>query len=166
MPSQVKKTGQKMIENKLIHSSTQLSDLLNKLARPLVFTNGCFDILHRGHVTYLEQAASLGSSLIVGINSDDSVRRQNKGPERPINPLEDRMAVLAALESVDAVIGFDEDTPLQLIKAIRPDHLVKGGDWKVEDIVGGQEVKSWQGDVHSIAFEFDRSTTALINKIK
>lgn len=135
------------------------------LPRPLVFTNGCFDILHRGHVTYLAQARALGAALVVGVNSDDSVRRQNKAPDRPINPLADRMAVLAALESVSLVVPFDEDTPLELILALRPDMLAKGGDWPVESIVGAREVKAWGGQAHSIPFTHQCSTTALIKKI-
>ncbi len=142
------------------------SEAAARLPRPLVFTNGCFDILHRGHVTYLAQARALGASLVVGVNSDESVRRQNKAPDRPVNPLADRMAVLAALESVSLVIPFDEDTPLELILALRPDVLAKGGDWPVESIVGAQEVSGWGGQVHSIPFAFQRSTTALIDKIR
>jgi rfaE bifunctional protein nucleotidyltransferase chain/domain len=110
------------------------------LPRPLVFTNGCFDILHRGHVTYLTQARALGASLLVGVNSDASVKRQGKGDDRPINNQQDRMAVLAALASVDLVVCFDEDTPLDLIIACKPDILVKGGDWPVQDIVGAEDV--------------------------
>lgn len=136
------------------------------LPRPLVFTNGCFDILHRGHATYLAQARALGASLVVAVNSDESVRRQNKAPSRPVNPLADRMAVLAALESVSLVVPFDEDTPLGLILELRPDVLVKGGDWPVGSIVGAQEVKGWGGQVHSIPFIHQRSTTALIEKIR
>ena len=108
----------------------QLAGRIAALERPLVFTNGVFDILHRGHVTYLAQARALGASLIVAANSDASARRLGKGEDRPINRLEDRMAVLAALQAVDLVTWFDEDTPLALILACRPDVLVKGGDWK------------------------------------
>ncbi|MBI1887840.1 MAG: D-glycero-beta-D-manno-heptose 1-phosphate adenylyltransferase [Nitrosomonadales bacterium] len=136
------------------------------LPRPLVFTNGCFDILHRGHVTYLAQARALGAALVVGVNSDASVRRLGKDADRPVNPLPDRMAVLAALESVGMVVPFDEDTPLSLILACRPDVLVKGGDWQIEDIVGAREVQGWGGAVHSIPFQHERSTTALLNKIR
>lgn len=139
---------------------------LGGLTRPLVFTNGCFDILHRGHVSYLSQARALGASLVVGVNTDASVRRQNKGADRPINPLADRVAVLAALESVSLVVPFDEDTPLNLILAIRPEILVKGGDWPVENIVGSREVLGWGGQVHSIPFLHERSTTALLDKIR
>ncbi|MEX0958301.1 MAG: adenylyltransferase/cytidyltransferase family protein [Burkholderiales bacterium] len=139
---------------------------LKQMARPLVFTNGVFDVLHRGHVTYLAQSRSLGASLLLALNSDDSVRRLGKGPDRPINPLEDRLTVVAALECVNLVTWFDADTPLDLILACRPDVLVKGGDWPVEKIVGGKEVNSWGGAVHSIPFEFERSTTALISRIR
>ena len=136
------------------------------LPRPLVFTNGCFDVLHRGHVTYLAQARMLGMSLLVAVNSDASVRRLGKGLDRPINALDDRMAVLAALESVSLVTWFDEDTPLERVMASRPDSLVKGGDWPVETIVGARETLSWGGAVHSIPFIHQRSTTALVEKIK
>ena len=134
--------------------------------RPLVFTNGCFDILHRGHVTYLEQAAALGATLLVGVNSDESVRLLGKEPGRPINPVADRMALLAALASVDAVISYDQATPLELITRIKPDHLVKGGDWPADQIVGGREVTGWGGEVHSLKFRFRRSTSALIERIR
>ena len=107
----------------------ELGKRIATLPRPLVFTNGCFDILHRGHVTYLAQARALGASLIVAANSDDSVRRLGKGDDRPVNPLADRMALLASLESVTLVTWFDEDTPLKRILECRPDVLVKGGDW-------------------------------------
>ncbi|MGA7948719.1 MAG: D-glycero-beta-D-manno-heptose 1-phosphate adenylyltransferase [Thiobacillaceae bacterium] len=139
---------------------------MGPLPRPRVFTNGCFDILHRGHVSYLAQARALGACLIVGVNTDASVHRQNKGSNRPINTLSDRMAVLAALESVSLVVPFDEDTPLNLILAIRPEVLVKGGDWPVEDIVGSRELMGWGGQVHSIPFLYQQSTTALLNKIR
>lgn len=152
--------------NKIVSSRNELKDALARLAKPIVFTNGCFDILHRGHVTYLAQASSLGGSLVVGVNSDESVRRLNKSSDRPVNTLEDRMAVLAALESVDLVVPFEEDTPQNLIELVQPDHLVKGGDWAVEDIVGSDTVRRRGGQVHSIPFEYDRSTTALIERIR
>ena len=136
------------------------------LPRPLVFTNGCFDVLHRGHVTYLAQARALGAALIIGVNSDASVKRQGKGDDRPINSERDRMMVLASLESVSMVVKFDEDTPLDLILACKPDVLVKGGDWKIENIVGASAVQGWGGTVHSIPFLHERSTTALLNKIR
>ena len=144
----------------------RLAERSAALARPLVFTNGVFDILHRGHVTYLAEARALGSSLVVALNSDASVRRLGKGEARPVNTLEDRMAVVAALESVAIVTWFDEDTPLQRILDCRPEHLVKGGDWDVERIVGAQEVLGWGGKVHSIAFRHERSTTGLLAKIR
>ncbi len=136
------------------------------LDRERVFTNGVFDVLHRGHVTYLAQARALGKSLIVALNSDASAKRLGKGEDRPINTLEDRMAVIAALECVSLVTWFDEDTPLQRILESRPDVLVKGGDWALDKIVGSPEIKSWGGSVHAIAFEFERSTTATLAKIR
>jgi D-glycero-beta-D-manno-heptose 1-phosphate adenylyltransferase len=136
------------------------------LPRPLVFTNGCFDILHRGHVSYLAQARALGASLIVAANSDASVKRLGKGDDRPVNALADRMTVLAALESVSLVTWFDEDTPLARILDCRPDVLVKGGDWPIDRIIGAPEVIGWGGQVHSIPFIHQRSTTALLEKIK
>ncbi len=149
-----------------ICAPAELENRAAVLPHPLVFTNGCFDILHRGHVTYLAQARALGSSLVVAVNSDASVRRQGKGVDRPINTEQDRMAVLAALESVDLVTWFDQDTPLALILACRPDLLVKGGDWPVENIVGAGEVMGWGGTVHSLPFRHERSTTATIEKIR
>ena len=136
------------------------------LVRPLVFTNGVFDILHRGHVTYLAQARALGTSLAVALNADASARRLGKGDDRPINSLADRMAVVAALESVALVTWFDEDTPLARILQCHPDHLVKGGDWTPDKIVGAAEVKAWGGQVHSIPFRHERSTTGLLSKIR
>jgi len=147
-------------------STAELAERVALLPRPLVFTNGCFDVLHRGHVTYLAQASALGASLIVGVNSDTSVKRQGKGDDRPINNEQDRMMVLAALESVSLVVKFDEDTPLNLILACKPDVLVKGGDWTPENIVGSQKVQDWGGSVHSIPFLHERSTTALLKKIR
>lgn len=137
-----------------------------RLARPLVFTNGVFDILHRGHVSYLDEAAQLGASLIVGVNTDASVRRLNKGPERPINSEQDRAALLAALACVDAVVLFDEDTPEALIAALRPDLIVKGGDYDMEALPETALVRSWGGDAVAIPFEFQRSTTALVEKLR
>ena len=136
------------------------------LARPLVFTNGVFDILHRGHVTYLAEARALGKALVVALNSDASARRLGKGDDRPINALEDRLAVIAALESVALVTWFDEDTPIERIVACRPEHLVKGGDWSADKIVGAKEVAGWGGKVHSIPFQHDRSTTKLLTRIR
>ena len=144
----------------------ELAARVDALARPLVFTNGCFDILHRGHVTYLAQARALGASLVVGVNSDASVKRLGKGDDRPINAAADRMAVLAALEAVSLVTLFDEDTPLRLILAIRPEVVVKGGDWPAQAIVGSGEVLSWGGQVHSIPFLHPHSTTTTLTKIR
>ena len=136
------------------------------LPKKLVFTNGVFDILHRGHVTYLAQARSLGASLVVLLNSDVSVKRLGKGADRPINTQADRMAVIAAVACVDLVSVFDEDTPYNQIIAAHPDILVKGGDWAVDKIVGGTDVIAWGGEVRSIAFEHERSTTAMLQKIR
>ena len=144
----------------------ELAGRVATLPRPLVFTNGCFDILHRGHVSYLAQARALGASLVVGVNSDASVKRLGKGDDRPVNGLADRMAVLAALESVSLVVAFDEDTPLELIRLVRPDVLAKGGDWAPQNIVGADEVLARGGRVHSIPFRHERSTTALLEKIR
>jgi D-beta-D-heptose 7-phosphate kinase/D-beta-D-heptose 1-phosphate adenosyltransferase len=133
--------------------------------KKIVFTNGCFDILHRGHVTYLNQARDLGDLLIVGINSDESVKRL-KGPERPVNVLEDRAYVLSALKSVDYIISFEEDTPLNLINLIMPDILVKGGDYTIDRIIGAQEVLAHGGRVEIIPFVPGKSTSAIIDTIK
>ena len=154
------------IEEKILAITDTNSPLISNLPRPLVFTNGCFDILHRGHVSYLEEAAQLGKSLLVAVNTDNSVRRQNKGTDRPINSLDDRLALLASLQSVDLVIPFDSDTPLELIQKIKPDVLVKGGDWPIERIVGAEEVINNGGEVHSIRFRYQRSTSDLINRIR
>jgi rfaE bifunctional protein nucleotidyltransferase chain/domain len=143
-----------------------LAARLGALARPLVFTNGVFDLLHRGHVTYLARARALGAALLVALNGDASARRLGKGADRPVNPLEDRMAVVAALESVDAVTWFDDDTPARLVEACRPEVLVKGGDWPVERIVGAREVLARGGKVYSIPFEHQRSTTRLLERIR
>jgi D-beta-D-heptose 7-phosphate kinase/D-beta-D-heptose 1-phosphate adenosyltransferase len=137
---------------------------LKKNGRRIVFTNGCFDLLHRGHIEYLAKAKSLGDILIVGLNADDSVRRL-KGPNRPITPLEDRAAILAALAVVDYVCIFDEDTPYELIRAVVPDILVKGADWTVDDVVGKDIVEAAGGSVHTIEFLPNRSTTNIIQKI-
>jgi D-glycero-beta-D-manno-heptose 1-phosphate adenylyltransferase len=131
-----------------------------------VFTNGVFDLLHRGHVTYLAQARALGAALLVALNGDASARRLGKGDGRPVNGLEDRMALVAALEAVDAVTWFDEDTPAALIEVLRPEILVKGGDWPAEKIVGAVETLRRGGRVVSIPFEHQRSSTALLEKIR
>lgn len=152
-------------ESKLCTPS-ELAERAKGLTGPVVFTNGVFDLLHRGHVTYLDQAAQEGASLIVAVNADASVKRLGKGPDRPINSQEDRMAVLASLACVSLVTWFDEDTPLNAILAAKPDVLVKGGDWPIEKMVGATEVKSWGGRAVSIAFDYDRSTTATLQKIR
>lgn len=131
-----------------------------------MFTNGVFDLLHRGHVTYLARARALGAALLVALNSDASARRLGKGAGRPVNCLEDRMALVAALESVDAVTWFDEDTPEALIERVRPDVLVKGGDWPVDRIAGASAVRARGGRVVSIPFEHERSTSALLARIR
>ena len=143
-----------------------LLERVSTLLRPIVFTNGVFDMLHRGHVTYLAQARALGQSMVLALNSDASVKRLNKGADRPINQLADRMAVVAALNCVDVVTFFEDDTPLKLIKTVKPDVLVKGGDWSIDKIVGAKEVQSWGGSVHSIPFQHERSTTAMLAKIR
>ena len=152
--------------SKIVRQITQLTEKLERISRPIVFTNGCFDILHRGHVDYLEQAADLGESLVVGVNSDASVRRLDKGSNRPIIALEDRLAILAALESTTIVVAFDDDTPLKLIELIKPDYLVKGGDWNKQDIVGADFVEQHGGAVHSIPFRFNLSTSQIIESIR
>lgn len=131
---------------------------------PVVFTNGVFDILHPGHVEYLEAARGLGEVLVVGVNSDASARRLGKGPGRPVNPTEARCRVLAALEAVDRVVAFDEDTPLRLIEAIRPDVLVKGGDYDRASIVGADFVESHGGAVLTIDLVPGHSTTAIVER--
>jgi len=131
----------------------------------IVFTNGCFDLLHPGHIDYLEKAATHGDILIIGLNDDDSIRRL-KGNTRPINPLADRAIMLAALRAVDLVVPFSEDTPLNLITALMPDILIKGGDYKADDIVGAPEVRSGGGQVLVIPFVDGYSSSNLIERIK
>ena len=133
--------------------------------KKIVFTNGCFDILHRGHVTYLNEARKLGDLLVLGVNSDASVKRL-KGPERPINNENDRSYVLSQLKAVDFTEIFTEDTPLNLILKVKPSILVKGGDWKIDQIVGGKEVIANGGEVFSLNFVDGYSTTSVINKIQ
>jgi len=149
-----------------IHEPSSLERWIAALPRPLVFTNGVFDLLHRGHVTYLARARAQGAALLVALNSDASARRLGKGAERPLNALPDRLAVVAALECVDAVTWFDQDTPEALIAACRPQVLVKGGDWPVERIVGAPGVLARGGKVVSIPFEHERSTTGLVERIR
>lgn len=153
--------GKILVRDALVEALEQ-----GRLPRPLVFTNGVFDLLHRGHVSYLDEAAQLGASLVVGVNTDGSVRRLNKGPERPINAEQDRAALLAALGCVDAVVLFGEDTPESLIAALRPDLIVKGGDYDMEALPETALVRSWGGDARAIPFKFQRSTTALVKKLR
>lgn len=152
-------------ESKIV-SPTALSERIATLPHPVVFTNGVFDLLHRGHVTYLAQARAEGAALVVALNDDDSVRRLGKGSDRPINILADRLAVIAALESVSLVTWFSDDTPLSLIESISPEVLIKGGDWPPEKIVGADWVRARGGRVLSIAFEHERSTTRMLEKIR
>jgi rfaE bifunctional protein nucleotidyltransferase chain/domain len=145
------------------------ADALTRIAalpRPLVVTNGVFDLLHRGHVTYLEQAKALGASLVVAVNSDASVKRLGKGDDRPLNALDDRMAVLAALAAVDLVVPFDDDTPRELIIACTPDVLVKGGDYTAATTAGAAEVIQRGGRFVAIPFRHARSTTDLVARIR
>jgi len=149
-----------------IHPPGELERWLGALPRPLVFTNGVFDILHRGHVTCLARARGLGAALLVALNGDASARRLGKEDGRPLNSLDDRLALVAALEPVDAVTWFDEDTPEALIAACRPEVLAKGGDWPVERIVGARGVLARGGRVVSIPFEHERSTSGLLQRIR
>ena len=144
----------------------QLDARVAALPRPLVFTNGVFDIVHRGHVTYLAQARALGAALVVGLNSDASARGLGKGPERPLNAEADRAAVLAALASVDLVVTFDEADPLALLRRVRPDIYVKGGDYAIETLRETALVRSWGGSARAIALVPGRSTTALVHRIR
>ena len=136
------------------------------LPRPIVFTNGVFDVLHRGHASYLALARELGASLVVALNTDASARRLGKGPDRPLNTEGDRAALIAALESVNMVTFFDEDTPLELITALKPDILVKGGDYDMDSLPETALVKSYGGKALAIAFVDGFSTTALVEKIR
>lgn len=142
----------------------RVRDAMDAEGRRLVFTNGCFDLLHAGHVTYLEAAARLGDRLVLGLNTDRSVSAL-KGPSRPVIHEADRARVLAALEAVDAVILFDQDTPLELINALKPDILVKGSDYREDQVVGASEVKSWGGKVALVDIVPGRSTSRIIEKL-
>ncbi len=141
-------------------------DTQRKAAKKIVFTNGCYDILHPGHVDLLARAKTFGDVLLLGLNSDDSVRRQNKGTDRPLNPFAARAFVLAHLASVDAVVGFEEDTPARLLELVQPDVLVKGGDWCVEHIVGREHVEARGGQVLSLPLLEGYSTTQLVERIR
>ena len=151
-------------ENK-ITDFEHLNRRAQALPHPVVMTNGVFDILHRGHVTYLAQARALGESLVVAINSDASVKMLGKGDERPINAQEDRAAVLAALESVDLVVVFEDKVPLKAVELAHPDIYVKGVDYRIEDLPEAKLVSTWGAKTITVQFEHQRSTTALLNKI-
>lgn len=144
----------------------ELAARVAALPKPVVMTNGVFDILHRGHVTYLAQARALGASLVVAANTDASVKRLGKGDDRPLNNCADRMAVLAALESVDLVVAFDEDTALQAVLAAHPEIYAKGGDYRMDEIPEGLAVLAYGGEAVAIEFEHDRSTTKLLTKVR
>lgn len=148
------------------YDEAELAIQLAKLPKPIVFTNGVFDILHRGHVTYLAQARALGQSMVLGVNSDQSVKLLGKGEDRPINQEDDRMAVLAALESVDLVICFNEKTPVELIAKVRPEIYIKGGDYEIDKLAETDLVKTWGGKAFAIPFLHERSTTTLLGKIR
>ena len=152
-------------ENKIC-TRAELAQRIAQLPKPVVLTNGVFDILHRGHVTYLAQARELGASLVVAANTDASVKRLGKGDDRPHNTLADRMAVLAALESVSLVVDFDEDTALEVVLEARPEIYAKGGDYDMTKIPEGQAVLAYGGRAVAIDFEHDRSTTKLVAKIR
>ncbi|MFI4940831.1 MAG: D-glycero-beta-D-manno-heptose 1-phosphate adenylyltransferase [Burkholderiales bacterium] len=144
----------------------ELAARVAQLPKPVVLTNGVFDILHRGHVTYLAQARALGASLVVAVNTDASVKRLGKGDERPLNTCEDRMAVLAGLESVSLVVAFDEDTALEVVQEARPGIYAKGGDYDMHAIPEGKAVLAYGGQAVAIDFRYDRSTTKLISKAR
>jgi len=144
----------------------ELLPRLAALARPVVFTNGVFDLLHRGHVTYLAQARALGASLVIGLNSDSSARALGKAPDRPLNNEGDRACVLAALESVSLVTLFDETMPLALLKLVRPERYVKGGDYDIETLAETKLVRSWGGDATALPFVDGYSTTSLVERIR
>lgn len=144
----------------------QLAARVAALPKPVVLTNGVFDILHRGHVTYLAQARALGASLVVAANTDASVKRLGKGDDRPLNNCADRMALLASLESVSLVVDFDEDTALEVVQQARPDIYAKGGDYQMDAIPEGQAVLAYGGQAVAIDFEHDRSTTRLLTRVR
>ncbi len=151
-----------------IKTRSELAEAVKALkaeGKKIVFTNGCFDILHVGHVRYLREAKGMGDILVLGLNSDTSVQSLKKGEGRPFVPQDERAELLTSLEMIDLITIFDEPTPLELIKTVRPDVLVKGGDWKVEDIVGGKEVTEWGGEVIAVPQIPGKSTTDLLAKI-
>jgi D-glycero-beta-D-manno-heptose 1-phosphate adenylyltransferase len=152
-------------EKKLV-TRAALKERVASLPKPVVLTNGVFDILHRGHVTYLAQAREQGASLVVAVNTDASVRRLGKGDDRPVNTCEDRMAILAALESVSLVVPFDEDTALEVVQEARPDVYVKGGDYDMAAIPEGRAVAAYGGKAVAIEFQHDRSTSKLLSKVR
>ena len=164
MPRNKKKPRPALSKIKSPQALARLFKKNGKKSCPVVFTNGCFDLLHKGHVAYLHQARNLGSTLVVALNDDASVQ-SIKGPKRPINPLAERMFVMAALECVDFVTWFEEDTPLNIIQVIQPDVLVKGGDWKAKDIIGSEVVLARGGKVRSLPYLKGHSTTSIINKM-
>jgi D-glycero-beta-D-manno-heptose 1-phosphate adenylyltransferase len=145
---------------------SELAARVAALPNPVVFTNGVFDILHRGHVSYLAQARALGASLVIGLNSDASARGLGKGPDRPLNNETDRACVLAALESVSLVALFDEPTPVELLKLVRPQLYVKGGDYDIETLEETKWVRSWGGEARALAFVDGYSTTSLVKRIR
>ncbi len=147
-------------------AADELAERLRTLPRPMAFTNGVFDILHRGHVSYLAEARALGASLVVGLNSDVSARGLGKGPERPLNGELDRACVLAALESVSLVTLFDEATPVTLLQRVRPDWYVKGGDYDIDSLEEARLVRGWGGNACAIAFVDGYSTSALVRRIR
>jgi rfaE bifunctional protein nucleotidyltransferase chain/domain len=153
------------LETKIVDADA-LTAVAASLARPLVLTNGVFDLLHRGHVTYLDRARALGAALLVAVNSDASVRLLGKGRDRPLNDERDRAALVAALQSVDVVTLFSEREPLRVLMTVRPEIFVKGGDYDMKSIPESALVRSWGGTCISIPFEHDRSTTALLKRIR
>jgi rfaE bifunctional protein nucleotidyltransferase chain/domain len=164
-PADLSKLPPPNFEQKIC-TAQNLQEKLSQLPKPVVFTNGVFDILHRGHVSYLAQARSLGASMVVGVNADASVRMLGKGDDRPLNAEADRLALLASLESVDLVVLFSEKTPVELIAQIKPDIYVKGGDYEIDALAETALVKTWGGKAYAIPFLHDRSTTALLRKIR
>jgi rfaE bifunctional protein nucleotidyltransferase chain/domain len=164
-PADLSKLPPPNFEQKIC-TAQNLQEKLSQLPKPVVFTNGVFDILHRGHVSYLAQARGLGASMVVGVNADASVRMLGKGDDRPLNAEADRLALLASLESVDLVVLFSEKTPVELIAQIKPDIYVKGGDYEIDALAETALVKTWGGKAYAIPFLHDRSTTALLRKIR